>query len=162
VKMLKLWLLALLALSAICSESIQLESSSSDDKSFRLPNSTRPESYSLELILREFDVGELQYSGHVAISILIRNDTRTITLHNSNNIVITSVFLMTQNNSQVMPSTYEIEEQREFLIVSTPVVLESGAIVNLAITFVGQIGNDSSTTDGLYRGSYLHNGSERR
>lgn len=125
---------------------------------YRLPNTTRPVSYILNLNFGDFhegDIAHMSFTGNVMISIRVVEDTDTITLHNS--VAVIETTLRTSDDSEIL-HTRSFDLEREFLVIKTTEMLLKDTSVNLLVTYVGQI---NASPSGIYRGSYL-SGSERR
>lgn len=127
-----------------------------DTFSYRLPNVTRPESYVINLDFGDFQDGDMSFTGIVGITIRVVEKTDTITLHNS--VTITGISLRTSNDVEVPFFIVPDEFDRDFLIIKTTSELETGASVQLTLSYHGAIGTSIS---GIYRGSYQHDGETR-
>lgn len=122
---------------------------------YRLPNDTRPESYTLNLNFGDFHDGDMSFTGNVAILIHVVEPTDRITLHSSVQNVVTS--LRTASNAEIS-HTVSFEPDQEFLIIKTEEVLAKNTNVQLTVSYQGTI---VTSINGIYRGSYQHD-SERR
>lgn len=128
-----------------------------DAFSYRLPNNTRPESYVINLNFGDFH-DDMSFTGTVAISIRVLEDTNTITLHSA--VLVVAHSLRNSANVEVLHAIRDIEpdDDGEFLIIETTEMLLKDASVQLTLSYQGTIGTSIS---GVYRGSYLHD-TERR
>lgn len=123
---------------------------------YRLPNDTRPETYLINLNFGDFHENDMSFTGNVLISIRVVENTDEITLHSS--VTTTSTSLTSNENIPILYSIVD-DPVREFMVLKTNEILLKGSVVRLRVFFRGTIGTSVS---GIYRGSYLHNGNERR
>lgn len=147
-------LLLVCALSAV-----QVIDKLQDDATYRLPNSSYPESYVITLIFGNFnrdDSPSLAFTGSVTIDIKILEDTEEIVLHSS--VAEITEHTLTVNEAVV---EYDLsnDTERELLILTSRDTLVKDSRVSLWIKFIGNIG---SAIRGVYRASYLTENSERR
>lgn len=126
------------------------------DFGYRLPNNTSPESYLINLDFGDFHNDDMTFRGTVLLSIRVLETTNRITLHSSVSGVSTT--LHTSGDVEIQHNvTFDLEH--EFLFIQTFMPLAEGSLVHLTIHYQGMIG---TSITGVYRGSYLHNGTERR
>jgi aminopeptidase N len=120
-----------------------------DEDSIRLPASTRPINYDIELSVNIQDFAP--YTGTVTITIIVDEATDVITLH-SKALQVKTVNVL-DSLSEEIPSTYVLDATKDFLIVTIGGrSLIVGDKYTLEISFEGSI---SSTTQlGFYRTSY--------
>jgi Peptidase M1 N-terminal domain len=124
---------------------------------YRLPNHTRPELYLINLNFGNFHEGDTSFTGNVFISIRVTEDTDTLILHSSVNVVDHS---LTTDGNIPISSSADYDLVRNFMIVKTNgIVLKKDSLVRLTINYLGTIG---TLVNGVYRGSYLNSKNERR
>lgn len=126
-----------------------------DGLTYRLPNSTRPESYLIELVFGNFHENDMQFTGTVEIAIRVVEDTDTIVLHSA--VIVTDTQL--EVNNITVAHTRGTESNREFLFITSSVILTPGSEVKLMVNYRMTIGTSIS---GVYRGSYLNEENEIR
>lgn len=128
---------------------VESESSTDlDEDSIRLPNSTRPINYDIELSV---NVHEFEpYTGSVTITIVVDEATDVIVLH-SKGLQVETVRVRNEEEKE-MPSSHQLDLTKDFLIVTiedSPLIVASK--YTLEISFKGSF---SSTQSGFYRTSY--------
>lgn len=132
---------------------------SSDVASYRLPNTTIPQMYSIDLTFGDFDRDDMSFLGSVHIKISVVENTNVIILHSSVLILNTSLTKSDRNGLSVA-HTHDVDVEREFLLIrTTEEHLTKGSILWLSIDYIGFI---SSSDEGCFRQSFLNsNGIER-
>ncbi|KAL5292090.1 ENPEP.2 family protein [Megaselia abdita] len=114
---------------------------------YRLPRNVKPTVYDLYI---DPDVTTGKFSGYNVISLNIIESTKTITLH-SHLLTITKVKVL--DGETEIPSTFELEKVREFLIVDANAELAvSENRYKLRVEFNGKM---DDKIIGLYSSSYL-------
>lgn len=126
-----------------------------DGLTYRLPNSTRPESYLIELVFGNFHENDMQFTGTVDIAIRVLEDTSTIVLHSA--VIVTETRLTVDGG--IVEHTRGSDSNREFLFITSSVILTPESEVNLMVNYRMTIGTSIS---GVYRGSYLSEENEIR
>jgi hypothetical protein len=129
-----------------------------DDISYRLPNETKPESYSISLEIGDFHLNEMNFTGTVSIAIRVVDNTDTIVLHSAVDVIDRETTLTNNKNIEI-PHSVTYDSLREFMIIKVKNPLEKDSLVRLFISFKGQIG---TSIKGVYRGSYWTKDDERR
>lgn len=125
------------------------------DVSYRLPNTTHPETYDISLFTR-IDQNNFDFDGQVKIGIVVDRDTREIVLH-ARQLTITTVQLKRIVGSMaitipILPFTFEV--QTEFLRIQTVNLnLVPGDQLELEITYNGVLREDEL---GFYKSSYVN------
>lgn len=122
---------------------------------YRLPNSTRPEGYLIELVFGNFHENDMQFTGTVEIAIRVLEDTNTIVLHSA--VIVTDTQLTV--NGVIVNHTRASDSHREFLFITSSEILTPDSEVNLMVHYRMTIGTSIS---GIYRGSYLNEENEIR
>ncbi|XP_038105291.1 aminopeptidase Ey-like [Culex quinquefasciatus] len=117
--------------------------------SLRLPNSSVPTHYNLFLDTN-IHRGDSEYSGNVQISIKILENTKQIVLHSVGN-SIPQVELYDSNQLKIPLVNFELDVEKEFLVVNTLSTLLSGSNYRLAISFAGTLRTDNT---GFHRLAY--------
>lgn len=127
---------------------------------YRLPNQTIPELYTITLNFEDFHDEQMKFTGDVLISILVVEDTDTITLHSSGLVIDSGSTTLITSQNVLIPHTLELLPEYELLIFKTTnVTLKKDLILRLYINnYEGTIG---SSIAGVYRGSYQHDGEDR-
>lgn len=128
-----------------------------ENVTYRLSNQTIPELYLINLDFGDFHSGDLSFTGNVLISIRVVENTDTIILHNSGLLVVNT--MLTTSANVVIEHTIAFDVERELMIVNTEIPVIKDTMIRLTIDYRSTIG---LTMSGVYRGSYLHNGSETR
>jgi aminopeptidase N len=129
---------------------------------YRLPNTTWPEQYSINLDFGDFDQSDMGFNGTVSITIRVLNSTDAITMHKHSSLVLLNSDLRTSDN---VPIAHAIDDDtdddlvREFLVVRTSTPLERDSVVRLTLNYRGSI---RTSISGVYRGRYVHNRNETR
>ncbi|XP_055901791.1 uncharacterized protein LOC129938333 [Eupeodes corollae] len=113
---------------------------------YRLPGDILPKHYDLYLYPHE-NLGE--FSGQETIDLKIVKSTQTIILH-VKDLNINYVSLINVPSSNTVTS-FELDKEREFLIVHTSEIIPEGSNVSLLILFDGQM---EGKIVGLYSSSY--------
>lgn len=133
---------------------------------FRLPNSTRPLKYNIELTTHVHDHGspsQFEFEGKVIISLrVLEQNVRNITLH-YRRITISHVKLSesAELGSSIIvddDSSFATDETHEFLVIQAPSVLKLG-VYSLEILYRGELRSDNG---GFYRSSYTDNNGNTR
>lgn len=127
-----------------------------DEISYRLPNKTKPELYTITLELGDFHTNDLEFSGSAWIAIRVVESTDTIVLHSAVDVIGTSL-----SNERNIPISHAVsyDSDREFMIIKSGSVLAKDALVQLRVEYTGTI---RSSVMGVYRGSYMTKDNERR
>lgn len=115
--------------------------------SYRLPNTTVPQMYLINLDLRDFDRDNLRFHGRTRIKINIVEDTNVIVLHSA--VLIESTTLTKSDiNGTPVTHTHDVDIEREFLSIrTTEEILSRGSIFWLSIDYIGFI---HSSVQGLF------------
>jgi len=126
---------------------------------YRLPNNSLPISYDL-WIMTDIHKGDLKFSGRVKIQIKIIEESETITMHNSRDIIIDKVDLYDNTGNLTKSSlSFENSNQQEFLVISLPSFLNVNDEIMLDINYHGNMTNNEMS--GLYATSYQNEASEK-
>lgn len=118
------------------------------EDSIRLPSHTRPINYDIEVTVNIHN-GSSAYSGNVFIAIIVDVATDVITLHNKG-LSVESVTVRGSNNV-VLPSSFESDAAKDFLIISVETLLTVDDLFSIEIQFNGEISSDAN---GFYKMSY--------
>jgi aminopeptidase N len=119
-----------------------------DEASIRLPASTRPINYDIELRVNIQDFAP--YTGSVTITIVVDEATDVITLH-SKSLQVQTVKVLNEAREEI-PCSHALDATKDFLVVTIEdASLVVGAEYALEISFSGSI-NEAQT--GFYRTSY--------
>lgn len=123
---------------------------------FRLPNTTTPNSY--DVTLRTWVHEEnFQFTGNVRINITVEQATNSITLHHRYlTIGVVSLWSSDATSVQIVSQSYNTTF--EFFTVSVQETLPAGQTYVLDIDYTGTLRNDQG---GFYRSSYLNDQNER-
>lgn len=130
-----------------------------DNYNYRLPNTTRPEAYVVDLTTNIHN-SEFNFVGTVAIDIVVLEPTPVITLHQR----LLTIAFITLESLPLSGTTIPLlapyyDPISEFLSIP----LESGTLVNeryrLTITYTGTLRADEA---GFYRSSYVADDGTRR
>lgn len=117
---------------------------------YRLPNNTKPEAYSL-FIHTDIADGKFDYFGTVKINITILRKSNQITLH-QHELDIQTVELTSKNHKTISIQSPQYDRTRDFIVLKTiNYTFVSGEMVFLKIKFKGNLRQDLS---GFYRSSY--------
>ncbi|KAL7022236.1 hypothetical protein ACKWTF_012179 [Chironomus riparius] len=129
-------------------KSIQKYSGIGEDvTSYRLPNTTIPQIYSIGLTFRD----EVSFLGSVYIKINVLESTNVITLHSSVLILNTSLTKSYMHGAAVA-HTHDIDVEREFLLIkTTEEILLKDSILWLTISYIGYI---STINEGVFRTTF--------
>lgn len=127
------------------------------DESLRLPKTSVPLTYELNLEVPGIHQGQRSYTGTVTIKIEITSNTDKITLHNHG---LTAGTIMLKDSGFIdVYDHFEDEEQKEFIHIFATRDLTESEKLTLEIAFSGQI---QTNMRGFYRSSYkLNNGAIR-
>lgn len=131
-----------------------------DGYAYRLPNSTRPEAYKVELSTNIHN-GAFGFVGTVAIDILVLQPTPVITIHHRQlNIAFATLDSLPLGGSSIPLASHYYDPISEFLSIP----LESGTLTvgsryRLTITYTGTLRSDEA---GFYRSSYVADDGTRR
>lgn len=129
--------------------------SSNDVTSYRLPNTSIPQMYSIGLTFRE----DVSFLGSVYIKIKVLESTNVITLHSSVLILNTSL-KKSEINGTAVAHTHDIDVEREFLLIrSTEEILQKDSILWLTVNYIGYI---STSNEGVFRESFLKSNGDIR
>lgn len=129
--------------------------SGNDVISYRLPNTSIPQMYSIGLTFRE----DVSFLGSVYIKINVLENTNVITLHSSVLILNTSLKKSDMNGTSVA-HTHDIDVEREFLLIkSTEEILQKDSILWLTVNYIGYI---STSNEGVFRESFIKSNGDIR
>lgn len=143
-------LIALLAvLVNVCLTLPPTERNRREFTSLRLPNTTVPTHYDLYLDT-DVHLGVMEYSGNVRISITILEDTNQIVLHSLRNVI--HRLELFSNQLPVPVQGFEVDVEKEFLVITTSNVLAAGTYYVLDIDFSNSLDRDDKA--GFYVSSY--------
>lgn len=143
-------LIALLALLVnVCLALPPVERNRRELISLRLPNTTVPTHYDLYLDT-DVHLGVMEYSGNVRISITILEDTNQIVLHSLRNDI--HRLELSSNQLPVPVEGFELDAEKEFLVITTSNVLVTGTYYVLDIDFSNSLDRDDKA--GFYVSSY--------
>lgn len=121
--------------------------SGNDVASYRLPNTTIPQMYSVGLTFRD----DVSFLGSVNIKINILENTNVITLHSSVLILNTSL-TKSDMHGKAVAHTHDIDVEREFLLIkTTEEILQKDSIMWLTVNYIGYI---STSNEGVFRKSF--------
>ncbi|KAI4459114.1 protease m1 zinc metalloprotease [Holotrichia oblita] len=126
-----------------------------NDGSYRLPNDTIPIHYD---VLLEPDFEAFTFEGRVMITVLVVEETDTITLH-ANELTIHTVDVFAPVNNASTPNVTSAVEDPEhhFYIISLEEPVEINEELEVVITFTGILNDDNR---GFYRAKYEEHGEE--
>ncbi|XP_039445370.1 aminopeptidase N-like [Culex pipiens pallens] len=143
-------LIALLALLVnVCLALPPAERNRRELTSLRLPNTTVPTHYDLYLDT-DVHLGVMEYSGNVRISITVLEDTNQIVLHSLRNDI--HRLELSSNQLPVPVEGFELDAEKEFLVITTSNVLVAGTYYVLDIDFSNSLDRDDKA--GFYVSSY--------
>lgn len=125
-----------------------------NDVNYRLPNSTYPEKYRIDLSWTDDET--FIFNGTVTIDIVVRSDTNTIVLHSRND--IQSVTLIPENGIAI-DVTYTNSSVTDFLTISCGKLLTAGSRHTLVITYESVLNTNNR---GFFRQSYEAENGEKR
>lgn len=128
--------------------------------SYRLPNTTHPESYEISLATR-IDNETFEFDGNVRIKIVVDQPTRVIVLH-ARQLTIKQIRLTKYSGNlpiNVDLDSHSYEAETEFLKVPTKNMdLLTGDRLTLDITYSGILREDNG---GFYRSSYTNSAGKK-
>ena len=123
--------------------------------SYRLPNTTIPQIYSIGLTFRD----DVSFLGSIYIKINVLESTNVITLHSSVLILNTSLTKSDVHGTAVA-HTHDIDVEREFLLIkTTEEILLKDSIVWLTISYIGYIG---TSNEGVFRKNFIKSNGDIR
>lgn len=144
------WLKSGILLVAVFSTVQAAPTPFADEDSSRLPKTSFPIHYDLQL-KSNVHLGQRGFEGKVVIEIQIVADTDLITLHNRR-LTITGVTLTDLSDNEIPILPFEEDTTKEFLHIRTnAITLTSNERYKVEIRYTGQL---STGTDGFYRSSY--------
>lgn len=121
-----------------------------DNVSYRLPNTTKPEAYEIVLFTNIAD-GGFVFSGTVKIAVRVLQQTNNITLH-QRQLTIGSVKLEHEDGHPIRTALPDYDPVTEFLTINTiDDPIWPGSKVFLTIEYKGLLRQDYA---GFYRSSY--------
>lgn len=128
-------------------------------ESYRLPNQTFPENYTVQLVFQNIEQ-DINYSGTVQIVIKILEDVETITFHSS---VLNISEFTPLGEFENVPLSYTLDEVREFIIIrrNDSDNFKNNMKIKIRIGFIGKI-EESPIHQGVYRGSYYDENSVKK
>lgn len=136
------------------------QQTSNNQKLYRLPTHTYPETYDISIRTR-VDLNNFDFSGSVKIGIIVNQTTREIVLH-ARQLTITDIKLFkirgnALNNVAILPHVYD--KDQEFINISTSGVdLTVGERLQLIIAYNGTLRGDNF---GFYKSSYVNSNGSR-
>lgn len=151
------WLKGGILFVAVLSAVLAAPTPFADEDSFRLPQTSRPIHYDIEL-KTDVHSGQSAFQGKVKIDIEIVEDTNVITLHNRG-LKNLDVKLFDAASAPVALATLREDVDKDFLHIETETKnLLAGESYTIEITYDGilQVG-----TSGFYRSSYKVDGETR-
>ena len=126
-----------------------------EDLTYRLPDSSYPESYSIELTTNVHNNGDRVISGVVEIDILVVAETNYLVL-NSDRLDILTVEVFDESGALYSDQpTFETDDVKELLVLNFEENLPDFKSYLLKITFTGLL---ETFGQGFYRSSYVQNG----
>ncbi|XP_055909905.1 aminopeptidase N-like [Eupeodes corollae] len=120
--------------------------------SIRLPTSIQPIKYNLH-INSSIHENNLDFSGNVAIEIVVRETTSEIVLHAKQLRDLVISLKEDRSRRRFSNLKYSLQEDKDFLRISTPKTLNVGERYRLEIIYTGKIQEEFQ---GIYRTSYLY------
>lgn len=121
------------------------------DIAYRLPNNTRPISYDI-FLSTDVHIGKPEFTGTVKINIAVLESSNTITLHQRQITIDTVKLYDVSAPAVVIPTSYNLQEDAEFLIISlTSGNLDISKVYVVEITYQGLLRDDNM---GFYRSTY--------
>lgn len=127
-------------------------------KTYRLPNNTKPESYTIQ-ITTNIHVPDYNFSGKIEIKLKALEDTNSITLHARQLITLTAE--LRDGYDQIIVGWSEIDKDTDHIVFTTKngKILKRDQLYLLAITYTGEI---QSEPRGFYRSSYRDNNTDKQ
>lgn len=116
----------------------------------RLPKNIKPIHYELNLETMVHDQGNSDYGGDVKIDILVVESTNQIVLHHRG-LNIMRVTLEDVRTRNIITSTWDYNNETEFLTIYSSSLLNAESSLNLEIEFSGKL---QTGTAGFYRSQY--------
>ncbi|XP_070494110.1 aminopeptidase N-like isoform X2 [Chironomus tepperi] len=128
-------------------KSAQKNSGSSNDVTYRLPNTTIPQMYSIGITFRD----DVSFLGSVYIKINVLESTNMITLHSSV-LILNTTLTKSDIFGASIAHTHDIDVEREFLLIkTTEEILKKDSILWLTVNYIGYI---STSNEGVFRKSF--------
>lgn len=129
--------------------------------SYRLPNSTTPESYYINLEFNEFDAVSTDFVGNILVVIKVHEDTDVITLHCTELIRKVNLTKIVDGSEIEIAQNYDLDARRQFLLVrTTEETIKNGSRLYLRVDFTGRISAD--VEEGVFMKSYENKDGDRR
>ena len=129
--------------------------------SYRLPNSTTPQTYYINLDFSEFDGVNVEFMGNSLIVIKAEDDTSSIVLHSAVLISKVNLAKIVDGNEIEVTQNYDIDAVRQFLLVqATEETIRKDSILHLRIEFIGRISMEEE--EGVFAKRYLKSEEEER
>lgn len=141
-----------LALLAVASLAWPVDQSVRAFDTYRLPNQTVPTHYDLYLDTN-LHLADLDYSGNVKIRIQVLESTSQIVLHSKRSEIV-RLELRNSNQLAISLKSFEMDADKDFLIVNTKETLPAGSTYVLDIDFTNSL--DRTDAAGFYRSSYVN------
>ncbi|XP_037033807.1 putative aminopeptidase-2 [Bradysia coprophila] len=138
----------LFLIAAIRSAPLQRAEGDDEDDPSRLPKSSQPISYAIQLTTN-VHTGERAFTGEVTIEIKIVNETDTITLHNNGLTAITT--RLYGNGIDDVAHTTSSDTSRNFFFITADRTLLVDELYTIHITYSGQL---QTSMNGFYLSSY--------
>lgn len=125
-----------------------------EDVNYRLPNSSYPEKYNIELTW--IDDITFIFNGIVTIDIVIRSNTDTIVLHKRSDI---QNVILKPENGEAMNVTFLYSNVTDFMTISSGKLFKEGSKHTLEITYQSILNTNNR---GFFRQSYDAENGEKR
>lgn len=126
-----------------------------EDLTYRLPQTSIPNSYSIELTTNVHNGGDRAISGVVDIDIFVIEDTNFLVLNSDRLDIIEAQLLDSNHDLYVDQPTVEVDAEKQLLVLSFENNLPILTQFHIKITFNGQL---ETFGQGFYRTSYVQNG----
>ncbi|XP_058450243.1 aminopeptidase N-like [Malaya genurostris] len=119
-------------------------------ESYRLPNTSVPIHYNL-LLDTNVHLDNFTFIGKVQIQLTTLENTKQLVLHSSGN-EITNVQLYNSNQLTLPLKNFELDIEKEFLVINLKETLPAGSRYQLVVDFFGELRDDLL---GFYRSYYV-------
>lgn len=119
---------------------------------FLLPNSTKPESYTI-FLTTDVPAATRRFTGVVSLQIRVLEDTKEIHLHSRGH-TISEFHLYKQNTADSLAGISLTRVNSDVILISSEADLEAGFVYDLLLRYQGNL---LLASDGFFRSDYVVN-----